>query len=79
MSYYLKTFFSFQGKEKYDWASVGRIAAVGSFLGPIYSVWYTKLDKFFPGNATKTVLKKLFWDQGLGGLFGACVFFGGKE
>ena len=72
-------FFQIQGRSKYDWSSIGRIATVGAFLGPIYSVWYTKLDKVLPGTATKTLVTKVVLDQGLAGVFGVAVFFGGKN
>lgn len=47
----------------YDWKRTGRMAVVGVFLGPFLHVWYSKLDKFLPGNHKKTVLKKVLADQ----------------
>ena len=46
----------------------------GSAFGVLGHVWYTFLDKRFPGQAIKTVLKKLLLEMAIGPPF-MCGFF----
>ena len=47
----------------YLFCSTGRMFAVGFSMGPVLHYWYGWLDKFYVGNALKTVGKKVLVDQ----------------
>ena len=51
----------------------------GLVLSPLYVTWYNALEKFIPGTATKTVIKKILVDQFVAGALGTCLFFVGKS
>ncbi len=50
-----------------------------TYYGPFMTFVYDNLDKVLPGTATKTVLKKLVFDQFVLTTFGCCVFYVGKQ
>ena len=85
MSLYIKnahkqaTYFHFQGRERFDWAQIGRLGLVGATIfGPVYTIWYRRLDVFIPGNHKKALLHKIVWDQGFMGILGGATFFACK-
>ncbi|XP_002730982.1 mpv17-like protein [Saccoglossus kowalevskii] len=62
------------GYEKYDWAKIGRFAVFGFFCnGPFNYTWFRFLDKIMPGNAGRTAVTKVVFDQ----LFAAPIIAGG--
>eukprot|EP00794_Sanderia_malayensis_P000141 gene141-753_t len=48
-----------------------------TYYGPFMTFVYDHLDRFLPGTASKTVLKKLAIDQFVLTTFGVCVFYVG--
>ena len=47
-----------------DVSSIGRYAVMGTgIMGPLFSKWYTWIDKTFPSKAKKVVFKKTLIDQ----------------
>ncbi len=64
----------------FDFARTGRMAVLGcTYYGPFGTFIYNNLDKVLPGAATKTVLKKMLFDQFVLTSFGVCVFYVGKQ
>ena len=49
---------------------------MGLVFGPVGYAWYGKLDKWFPGTANLTIVKKLFLDEIVWGPFFTFVIFG---
>ncbi|XP_071948688.1 mpv17-like protein [Antedon mediterranea] len=47
-----------------DWRKVGHVALIGLvFNGPVGYTWYRLLDKWLPGTARRTIIKKMIIDQ----------------
>lgn len=53
---------------------LGNMMIAGSVFGILGHVWYTFLDKRFPGTTVKIVLKKLLMEMAIGPPF-MCGFF----
>ena len=65
---------------EHDFARTGRMAVLGcTYYGPFATFIYDNLDRVLPGTATKTVIKKMVFDQFVLTSFGVCVFYVGKE
>ncbi len=58
-----------------DFCRVATVAAC--YFGPVYPPYYAWLDRFWPGTHSRVLFKKLMFDQGVMGIAGTLVFFGG--
>ncbi|CAO1305237.1 unnamed protein product [Diamesa hyperborea] len=50
-------------KQTFDYDKMKQMFIVGAGLGPIHHYIYLWMEHFMPGNALKTIVKKLFTDQ----------------
>ena len=76
----LNDFFSISCKNVFEFICYFIFLLIsGLVLSPLYVTWYNALEKFIPGTATKTVIKKILVDQFVAGALGTCLFFVGKS
>lgn len=50
-------------RTRYDYERTGSMFIIGVTLGPLQHHFYKNLDKFYPGNGIKVVMKKISADQ----------------
>lgn len=60
-----------------NWKRTGRFFAMGAIFGPMNHVWYTSLDKFFPGKSFSIIVKKIIADQVIASPIFTFTFFMG--
>ena len=64
---------------EHDFARTGRMATMGFvYFGPALTFIYDNLDKMLPGNARKTIIKKMLIDQTMITSLSMVVFYVGK-
>ncbi|RXN32544.1 mpv17 [Labeo rohita] len=68
----------FSGKERVDWTHTRNVAVVAfSFHGNFNFFWMRFLERRFPGNALRTVLRKLLLDQTVAAPLAISAFYTG--
>lgn len=69
----------FSGKERVDWTHTRNVAVVAfSFHGNFNFFWMRFLERRFPGNALRTVLRKLLLDQTVAAPLAISAFYTGE-
>ncbi|XP_052774618.1 mpv17-like protein 2 [Mya arenaria] len=63
----------------FNYHRAGRMLSMGFLFGPVSHGWYKVLDRFLPGTALRTVVRKILADQLVAGPFFCSAFFMGMS
>lgn len=69
----------FSRREKMDWSHTRNVAVIAfSFHGNFNFFWMRFLERRFPGNSARMVMRKLFLDQTTAAPLATSVFYTGR-